>query len=161
MKKLTLLFGIIVSVLLWSCGGGSGKQGETTATSQVNEEETLYTREGMTKALTELDISIPEILKYDTILGNTIYFKTKGIDATTREQLDGQYNKIREGLVADGWEESADMGNGQNFGGIHKMAYRYEKLLLDGKSKKIVLIATDYLEDSGDFSLNIGYWPKY
>ena len=84
MKKLTLLFGIIVSVLLWSCGGGSGKQ-EQSATSQVNEEETLYTREGMTKALTELDISIPEILKYDTILGNTIYFKTKGIDATTRD----------------------------------------------------------------------------
>jgi hypothetical protein len=160
MKKLAVLLMIFLTILLCSCGGGKKENKASQEPVQSKENLALETKEGMMQKLKEFNIEIPEILPFESISQKTILFSAKNTDDALKKQLDDYYAKICSGLKAAGWNESVDKEN-QDLGGIVTTTYRYKKPLVNKNFSEILIVSTQYFENSRNYNLGFTYYPQY
>jgi major membrane immunogen (membrane-anchored lipoprotein) len=155
MKKVAALFTVVLLLLIWACGG-SDKTEQTEEKS-----EALDTQEAMVQALKDLNIEIPAELQFESVRKNSIDFKAKSTDAALKQKLDEFYTGIRTNMKSKGFEESANMINNQNLGGIIKTSYRFKRPIVGSNRSDILDASVDYIESTGDYILHLSYYPKY
>lgn len=113
MRKTTLLFTIILTVFLWSCGGNSGEK-QSSNKSEVTKDNTAFSKkDGMMQYLKEFDFDIPDGLVYKEIkpavsnryLGNMGYSVIYKIEDSEQEKLKSWFSEQFEKMIANGWEK--------------------------------------------------------
>lgn len=131
MKKLTLVFFIILSIFLVSCGGDKSDKKKDSAKAESSVEiAVLDTQEAMVNKLKELNVMIPEGLNfrdikespfldknYDQQMAHTIYFNADTVNETKKAELDSWLEKQFTTLTSDGWTEKDNRKDQEMMGG--------------------------------------------
>jgi hypothetical protein len=129
MKKVTLLVTVVVlSVLVWSCGGNTEKKQNSDQISRTKDNSAFSTKEGMTKKLETFNFKLPEGLVYKQIepaisnrylenTGYSIIYTIENNDESQEILKDWFTNQFNQ-LISDGWikndyrEDVEMMGSG-------------------------------------------------
>ena len=107
MKKLSFVLGVLITIFIWSCGGGSATE-EKEEVQAKKEVYSLETEEGMMKKLKEFKIEVPDKftfieIKHKSAGGYTATFKIEGMDEATTTEILAWYDQKCVELVEDGW----------------------------------------------------------
>ena len=116
MRKTTLLFTIILSVFLWSCGGNSGEKQSSNKSKRTKDNTAFSTKDGMMQNLKEFNIDIPNGLDYKQIenaisnrylgdLGYSIVYKIENNDQANQKRLNDWFSEQFKKLISEGWIE--------------------------------------------------------
>jgi hypothetical protein len=156
MKKSVFLFSLLLSLILWSCGS-SGTKEKASEAQDPEETLTVTHEEAMMNILGEMNIAIPEELKYDRGGENYIYFNADSVTIELKEKLDEYYIQLRTDLKNSGWaervlEENVDLGGISN-------RYAFEKPRPQNDGKRQMIVSTKYFEDFSKYQLGFQYKP--
>jgi hypothetical protein len=156
MKKSIFLFSLFLGLILWSCGSGNTKE---KASEAQDPEETLVVteEEAMMNILGEMNITIPEELKYDRGGENYIYFSSDSTTIELKQKLDDYYNQLRTELKADGWSER-ELEKDLDVGGM-LTRYAFEKSEPENDGQRKLIVSTNYMEDFSKYELGFQYKP--
>ena len=130
MKKVTLLVSVVVlSVLVWSCGGNTEKKQDSDQSNRTKDNFAFSTKEGMTKNLKSFEFKFPEGLTYKQIkpaisnrylenTGYSIIYTIENNDELSQKILKDWFANQFNQLISDGWikndyrEDVEMMGSG-------------------------------------------------
>lgn len=160
MKTKTLFITIVLTSLLWSCGGNSNKNEENKDSKVENGKEiALDTEDGMMTKLKEFNVILPEGLVFIEITKESGTYKAKfehvNADEAKVAEYGEWYTKQLESLEAEGWKKRAIRENEVMFGTVYNQNLFYKAKEGESSRQNAIDLSSSFSEEEMKFTVNV------